>query len=485
MQKYEATTSVAEFSKSVEIACRKDSRTTIEQAIALLEQACVHPLQERLQGLPPVERLKLLRAKLPETNIQFYNELLKIFAEIGDRHTQCHLPKPFLNKAAFLPFLTKEIFEDGERKLIVCASATDELKKGEGIISWNGVSIGDYLQQHMVWQLGANFEARRAKAVQTLTFRPLAFLPFPEEEALVEILDLDGQRCKRLLQWRVADNGILKKRFAPLFKANGESAELYDKGFQARPLETTFGTFGYIRIATFQKRPATFLSSFVEALTALPDEGLILDLRGCEDGFVQTAEQLLQLFTAKKISPQAFQFRVTKLIRQIVRDSAALQQWAEAVEEAVSQGEDYSAWRPLTMEAEANSIGQKYFGRVVLLVDALTYSSAEMFAAGFQDHRIGLMVGTADSTGGGGASPWHQETIFQLSQNPMFRAVPDAPTFRVAVRRCKRALAQSVRLLEGVGVQPEVLQRLTRADILDEDANLLEKAGKVLAEKAN
>ena len=42
----------------------------------------------------------------------------------------------------------------------------------------------------------------------------------------------------------------------------------------------------------------------------------------------------------------------------------------------------------------------------VLLVDALAYSATDIFAAGFEDHEIGLIIGTASGTGAGGANVW-------------------------------------------------------------------------------
>ena len=51
-----------------------------------------------------------------------------------------------------------------------------------------------------------------------------------------------------------------------------------------------------------------------------------------------------------------------------------------------------------------NAVGQRYYGPVVLITNALSYSATEFFAAGFQDHDIGTILGTDESTGGGGAN---------------------------------------------------------------------------------
>jgi hypothetical protein len=61
---------------------------------------------------------------------------------------------------------------------------------------------------------------------------------------------------------------------------------------------------------------------------------------------------------------------------------------------------------PLTSEQAANSLpqAQRHRGHVFLIVDALTYSAADIFAAGFQDNQLGL--GTSATTGAGDANVW-------------------------------------------------------------------------------
>ena len=46
----------------------------------------------------------------------------------------------------------------------------------------------------------------------------------------------------------------------------------------------------------------------------------------------------------------------------------------------------------------ANSIGQRYYGPVVLITDARCYSATDIFCAGFADHRIGPVLGVDANT---------------------------------------------------------------------------------------
>jgi hypothetical protein len=452
----------------------------VDQARTLLEQICVHLPAWRAAGIDPVGRLARLRACLPASRTRLYGELLAIFAELGDRHTRCLLPAPLAGRIAFLPFRVGELFAGGEQRLCVLGSATDEVKRGDLLVSWNGAPVGEEVRRQMALQLGANPEARRARTVQTLTFRPLDLLPPPAGEVVLENLATDGRMRTARLAWQVADASWLARHLSPL-SGSEEDGGAPVESLRARRVETSSGTFGHLRVSSFQGRPEAFLETFRQALAAMSPDGLILDVRGCEDGVIPTGEQLLQLLTPGEIEPQRFQFRVTDLVLRLVRTHAALAAWRDAVETAARRSETYSAGRPLTPPEQANRVGQQYRGPVVLVVDALTYSTAEMLAAGFQDHGIGPVLGTARCTGGGGASTWSQATLFTLAGDEAFRPLSGAPVFRVAAQRCTRVRGERGRPVEGVGVAPDVLHLPTRRDLLEEDRDLMERAGRILA----
>ena len=475
-----ATGSLAPLLAAAAEPCDGEHAAAVEQAATLLDQACVHLPERRAQGLDPVARLRHLQGRLPARRGELYRDLLAIFAEFGDQHTQCYLPEPFGASVAFLPFVVRELWDDrGQPRLMVVSSAVETLRRGDLLLSWNGVAAERALEEHMALQLSANPEARREKALQTLTFRPLAWLPPPASEiAVLECADADGRRRQVRLDWQVASSAWLKQHLTAALGEDGETAG----PLRADRVETSRGTFGYLRVGSFEARPAPFLAACLAALEDLPATGLILDLRGCEKGLITTGEQLLQLFTPDKIEPLRFQFRMTPLVKHLVRTCPALHDWREAVDAAERRGEEYSAGLPLTTREEANGTGRKYFGPVLLLVDALTYSTAEMVAAGFQDHGIGPVLGTTGRTGGGGGSPWSQSTIFKLSGDEAFRPLPRSPQLRVAVRRCQRAGTRAGQPIEGVGVVPDGLHRPTRADRLEGDRDLMETAGRWLAE---
>jgi peptidase S41-like protein len=402
-----------------------------ETAARLLDDYSVH--LPRWRKLDPIGRLR---------RAQSDDELLPIFASLGDRHTHCALPT---QRAAWLPFNVASC-ADG---VFITASLVDDLQRGDRIVRWNGVPIATTLRALMPLHLGANRFARFAKAVQMLALRPLSILPEPVEARVV--LELDGGK-RVVLAWQFEDLQTLGAKIAPLFHSDASNISVRDR---------------VIRIRSFREAPQPFLQRFLDALESVPPDGVILDLRGCEEGIIQTAEQLLQLFTTQRIEPERFCFRVTPAIRALVERS--LPDWSDAVHHARGA---YSQAQTITSVDEANAIGRRYPGPLLVLVDALTYSSAEMFAAGVQDHGIGMVVGVAPRTGGGGASAWSQSAIAELTGDDALRPRASEPSLRVAVRRAERVLRNRGKEIERRGVTPDFVHTLTHTDVLADDKDL-------------
>ena len=240
--------------------------------------------------------------------------------------------------------------------------------------------------------------------------------------------------------------------------------------------------YGYIRIFTFSVPNATaFVDEFARLAGRLPADGLIIDVRGNGGGLIYAAEQLLQLLTPKPIEPQPAQFVNTPLNLRICRkhrrstrvSGLVLEPWIESIEQATRTAATFSRGFPITSPIDANGRGQHYHGPVVLVTDALSYSATDMFAAGFQDHGIGPVIGVGGATGAGGANVWSHGLLCALMQpdevddgpSP-FAVLPHGADLRVAVRRTTRVGPQAGNVLEDLGVTPEVSYRMTRSDVL-------------------
>nr|BFE78411.1 hypothetical protein GCM10020093_010120 [Planobispora longispora] len=529
-----------------------DRRTLVQQALVLIEQNYVHlPLKAAMHAVNPVQRLRLLALRLSrqtealmDPEQVFHAELSEIFHSLRDLHTNYLLPQPFTGKIAYLPYQIEEYYRDGERHYavtrIVQGFSAPSFGPGAEVTHWNGVPIDRAVAVNAARFAGGNAAARHSRGLQSLTIRPLR-LHVPPDEAWVALgyIGADGAARELREGWRVTDNlppfvdadelstaalaqGLdlgtdeigraVKMLFVPQAVTPHETvdaAELTTEPaqpgadvptsmpavFRARSVATASGVFGHIRVFTFNVNdPDGFVREFVRLIGLLPQEGLVLDMRGNGGGHIFASEFLLQTLTPRPISPEPTQFITTPLNARICRQheenptgSIDLGSWCPSMSQALETGAVYSGGFSITPADRANAIGQRYHGPVVLITDARCYSATDIFAAGFQDHRIGPVLGVDGNTGAGGANVWTHELLKLLLELPApaadspYRPLPGQAGMRVSIRRTLRVHDLAGTPVEDLGVVPDHQHRMTRDDLLHDNRDLLERAGRLLA----
>ena len=509
------------------------------------------PLKVAMHAVNPVQRLRLLRTRLerqtPDTmdpEWVFHADLSRTFHSVRDLHTNYTLPSPFSGKVAFLPFQVEEYFDDHGSAVYLVSRLMQGFSAPKlahaDVKYWNGVPIDRAVDLNAARFAGSNAAARHSRGVESLTLRPLrSHLPPDEEWVDIRYVGADGEERELRQKWLVTDNlppfvedadavsvtaaslgldivGDDTNRartllFAPDVAAQvevGASSETSTTAlaagqdvptrmpgvFRARSVATASGTFGHVRIFTFTvDDPTAFVNEFVRLITLLPREGLIVDVRGNGGGHIFASECTLQTLTPRRITPAPVQFIATPLNLRIVAKHKAnpsgidLGPWFRSLDQATETGATFSHAVAITPEDEANQIGQVYQGPVVVVTDARCYSATDIFAAGFQDHEIGPVLGVDDNTGAGGANVWTHGLLRQLLEvpprdaNSPYAALPRQANMRVAIRRTLRVGAQSGTPLEDLGVVPNVRHRMTRDDLLADNKDLLDRAGALLA----
>jgi hypothetical protein len=198
------------------------------------------------------------------------------------------------------------------------------------------------------------------------------------------------------------------------------------------------------------------------------------------------------MLSPREITPEPAQFINTMLNLRICRKFRGnpeldLGPWVESMDQALETSEVFSSAFPITPEDGANAIGQRYHGPAVLITDARCYSATDIFAAGFQDHEIGPVLGVDDNTGAGGANVWKHSLLKLLTDiepadtNSPYMPLPREAEMRVAIRRTLRVGRRSGTPVEDLGVIPDVRYDLTREDLLSDNVGLLNRAGEILA----
>lgn len=524
-----------------------DRRRLVDQALVLLEQNYVHlTLKSAMHAVNPLQRLRLLRRRLDrQLNVgdvpewRFHQELSSIFHSVRDLHTNYSLPAPFNGKIAFLPFLVEE-YRDGTGphyivSRLVQGFAAPGFARGAELTSWNGMTVDRAVEVNADRFAGSNDAARHARGVESLTVRSLrSHLPPVEQWVVIGYRGADGVERELRQDWLVVDNlppFADLNALSPAATTMGVDVEADEVGraktllyapevaghemsgeagrfavgaadhptsmptvFRAREVSTPSGTFGHLRIFTFSVNdPAPFVAEFIRLVELLPQNGLILDVRGNGGGHIHASEFTLQTLTPQPIVPEPVQFSATPLNLRVCRQhqdnplGIDLGPWVKSLDQALETGAGFSAAFPITPVDGANRIGQRYHGPVVLITDARCYSATDIFAAGFKDHGIGPVLGVAANTGAGGANVWTHGLLKQLLEQPTsdpaspFQSLPGGADMRVAIRRTLRVGALAGTPVEDLGVEPDVPHTITEADVLENNRDLLDHAGQLLA----
>ncbi|HZM84694.1 MAG TPA: S41 family peptidase [Candidatus Limnocylindrales bacterium] len=144
-----------------------------------------------------------------------------------------------------------------------------------------------------------------------------------------------------------------------------------------------------------------FVQELIRLLGELPQDGLVVDIRGNSGGYLAASELSLQALACRPVEPEPAQLAATALNLRICRAYSPFDAWKDSVQQALESGAPHSAGIPLTCPKLIERVPQSYFGPTVLLTDARCYWAADIFAAGFQDNDIGLVLGTDNNIGAG------------------------------------------------------------------------------------
>jgi hypothetical protein len=513
---------------------RRERLRIVEQALLLMEMNYVHlPMKKAIHAIDPIQQLKLLRFQLAEWNeglesaIDFHRRMLSIFGSTRDLHTLYLLPEPYKDCTAYLPFLIELCFEQRVPRFIVTRTAIGrdqptapddgdgaKFERGVEVLGWNGVPIQRAIEINGELQAGSNPDARFARGLDNLTIRPLNS-SLPPDEHWVDVLyrAKNGVVASHREYWLVHKTSDVepstphsKKRAALDVKRTrilevkkklyprDDSAALgsIEDVFYALKKTVNGQSLGYIRLFSFEIDDTTrFVKAFTKLITRkdFPQDGLILDVRGNPGGNIRAAESLLQLFTPQRVAPELFEFINTPLNYQICKsapDDWGLKPWLPSIGESVLTGATYSAGFPMTSDARCNGIGQVYYGPVVLITDALSYSATDIFAAGFQDNAVGVVLSTGGNTGAGGANFWSLDDLLRAQKKDPkspFKRLPKGAEMIVAMRRSIRVGPRAGSPLEEFGVAPDELHYMTRRDILEDNCDLLACAARVVRQQ--
>lgn len=505
---------------------------------AMFTDLYVHYTQKRaLYGFDPLRALQALRRQIPYLDSAGYlRELTALINRLRDQHTQLYVDaadNALAGYVAVLPFLVEAHGPHLSPTFVVTKTTgtvgDDDFVVGVRVTTWNGIPFGRAVDLYADTLTGGRPDARRARALETLTQRPLQYLS-PPDELWVDVgyrpVDSPSGELDHTIrfEWQAIEPGralasgtLIETRTRRAISDTSEAArrarkllfaaELWDQdqkadaqvakehgwmptafadAVSARRITTSHGTFGYLRLWTFDvERVARFIGEMGTLLRKMPREGLIIDLRSNPGGVIDTAEHLLQLFMPTPIEPARFACRATPAMVELTEadgNGADLADWAASTRAAVELGEEFSQHLPIADPERFAEIRRAYTGPVVAVVDANTFSCGDLFAAGIVDHGIGQIISVHEATGAGGANVWNSDDV-QNAYHAAKRELPPIPSgisFTISVRRMTRTGRSAGLAVEDVGIAGHERYEMTYEDLLHGNLDLAEFCTEVL-----
>jgi C-terminal processing protease CtpA/Prc len=501
------------------------------------------PLKRARYGIDPLQRLRILRAQVDALSDQaFHLDLADALARLRDAHTAYTGPRTLEDTTAVLPFQLEMVGPPEAARYVVTKVVRDaqplaaRFREGVEVVAWNGVPIDRAVLRWSDTAWGGRPDSQRVAALQTLTMRPLRFGPPPDEHWVIvgyRVVDAHGHATGDVLEqridWRIvqparlAGNGAaprarraaapawrrginpaaeatrrarmlmyapkaLMRAAPPRGSARSAVTSQLPEFFKVETFASPHGAVPLLRIYSFDiDDDEAFIAELLRLLPLLPQEGLIIDVRDNPGGNIWAAERALQLFSSRPIAPTRFSVLATPFTRALAATAGLgrdeLAPWRASLDAAVRNGELYSRALPITPPERANAIGRVYPGPALLVANANTYSSGDLFTAGFVDNAIGPVICVGQATAGGGANVLDYEVLADALAGSAFAlpALPDGIGLSVSFRRATRAGPSEGLPIEDVGIEGHESYAMTRDDVLHGNRDLYARCAATLA----
>lgn len=405
----------------------------VDQILTIVEQFYVHRAMKQAQyGVDAGALLRGLRARAANMpDLDFHQDIAAILSRLRDRHVDYGFP--FDEEYCSLPFKIERAFEGGRPIYLVTESREASLPVGSTVLRWNEVPTEAAIIAFSRHIGAGNDASRRALATRYITTdRNIGAQSKPDEDqVLLAIVDPAGKARDVTVKWAVVGPAPAAASIKPASKG-GEgldqklqriNKELFQRfvpavapavapkytNVRASTIDAGGKKFGYLRIFDFEVDDAQDFARYVAGLVApLPRTGLVIDVRNNPGGTIDAGELLIQLFAKGPVAPNEFRFRASEAVAEMLEGCDVFGMWKPTVEQGSRLGIEHSATFSLIGKDGAyNELGRVYDGPSILIADATTYSTGDMFTAAYRDNGVGPLICTDENTGAGGANNWN------------------------------------------------------------------------------
>lgn len=521
----------------------KDRQTILRTAALIIRQVNPHRFFHlNFLKVNPAKELINLKNLLPIrnfTNVEFHEKVRDIFQSMDDFHTVYQRPDPLQRSAASLGFTLSEFYDSGDTTSpryvvsdVIPETGFGDFEVGVEVMTYNGLPVRQAIRLAGKSGYSANPAAQEAEGILALTFKSFYTdqIPSADDQPRITYIDLNGNLKNITLPWVYVQNPPepMKEASTNLSKPSllwGDFTNLHtpplgtfpksvwmsknrinitvrgnlSESVEAEIIKTNVGDIGRLLIKFFPPLSMDILQEYRRILKLMPEKGLILDLRGNIGGRLDLLRAVLELCSGIEIPLVLSNYRASRLTTKLVLGSIPNDTTIDesmisfngtlgvdivGLRTALITGERFTGPTENGLFSRFDKRQQRvYNGPIIGVIDARTYSAGDVFASLVVDTGLFELVGTANATGGGGATVVSYSTMSGLF--PQFlKPLPDVGVdFTSSAVRYYRSGNSSGLLVENIGVAPNVQYFPTRRDVLEDDRDLMEFLSKRLVTK--
>ena len=395
----------------------------------------------------------------------YYRELKRFVALLGDGHTDVSFPKEISQDAEYFSMIPVYFAKPGDEIIVAAVSedVKDDIPLFSTLVRIDGTDIHDYIKEYCypyIWH--ANEDACGIFVLNSLVFGRCgsgAVFTFAKDGREYEVR-LDRVDPSKIV-WRKTDRtpqGIPSRRL--ISSSDAHSVQITDDGI------------AIIRMTSFEddSMPEKVYSCFDELKKA---KGYILDVRGNSGGNSGNADAIAAMFISGEFHSCYAETQIyepTYKAWSMFRDDFKGLSPDEAL---LKYADDKHSLKAYQMRknicyvrdegnAVVNNAPGKLNGPIVVLMNQSTFSAAEDFVDVMKMYTNAVFVG--NNTGG-------------TSGQPLCEALESGGFFRICTRRC---IAQNGEDIYNKGFAPDFRIILSDADLAAGRDIVLEKGIEII-----
>lgn len=462
------------------------------------------------------------RVRTAKTDLEFYDVMIDYVASLKDAHDQYLVPSEFEAWLGFSVDLYdgKALIDSVDRTIL--NFRVYPFGPGDELISVDGKTPDEWIQLFSKYVSAGSSRATQRMAAELITDRYQGYYPFAGdvgETAVVVIQRRNGERETYNMPWfkdgtPLTVLGASPSPTAQVLKARSAGPHYLDVlhryrnfklpvrthvvgfdrlapvfalpvGFEQRLGKRSYdsyysGTYttddgtrvGYLRIPDFEYPSLTDLDKEMKNFEANTDV-LVVDVMRNPGGDVCAAEDILSRLSVRDFQGAVAETRVTWMDiidldyaieeAEYFEDTDSLTQLT-AMRDAYREGYDKNQGRTRPMpicavDATRTAAATAYTKPVLVLVDEMSASSADIFAAMVQDNQVGPLFGSR-TMGAGGSPEQDFAGVYSEGTTTLTRSLVVRP------RPVTTPEFPTTSYVENVGVRPEIAADYMTADNL-------------------